>query len=330
MRHGGQLAAAASRYGIPEVDWLDVSTGIAPWSWPVPSLPETVWARLPEMDDGLLQAAAGYYGCAPDLLTAVPGSQYAIRQLPRLLAPATVAVPAVGYAEHAHGWRAAGHRLLWYRDVAELPGLMALADHAVVLNPDNPTGRCCSAEWLLALRREMQETGLLVVDEAFMDTGRESLIPHLPASSVVVLRSVGKFFGLAGLRLGFVIGNAPQLALLGKQILPWGVSHPARWVGAAALVDRVWQVDQRRRIANGAERLMLLLQRAFDAGQVGAADLFATVFFADDHSAPAVHNALARQGVLTRLGDNHRWLRFGLPADGEPRLIQALQDVETA
>lgn len=328
MEHGGQLTAASRRYGIPVADWLDISTGIAPWSWPVPALPESVWSRLPEPDDGLLAAAADYYGCVPELLTAVPGSQFAIRQLPRALASGSVLVPEVGYAEHARCWAEAGHRLVRYRDWEHLQQLAPSVDHAVVINPDNPTGGQCDSDWLLALRRTIPGDGLLVVDEAFMDAGADSVVPRLPVPGVLVLRSLGKFFGLAGLRLGFVAGQASALDSLQQQVQPWGVSHPARWVGRQALADAGWQASQQRRIGFGVQSLTALLERCLGNGRVTSAGLFASVFFDDQTRAPAVHDALAQQGVLTRLGDNRRWLRFGLPANDQARLAQALERVK--
>lgn len=329
MEHGGQLAKASRRYRIPVADWLDLSTGIAPWTWPVPPLPETVWSRLPESGDGLLEAAGAYYGCAPELLTAVPGSQFAIRQLPQALAPASVLVPEVGYTEHARCWREAGHRPVWYRDLDALREMVAQADHAVVINPDNPSGRVCDPGWLSALRGEMRQDGLLIIDEAFMDVGDHSVVPQLPLPGILALRSLGKFFGLAGLRLGFVAGDVPALATVQQQLQPWGVSHPARWVGCGALTDVDWQAEQAARIATGLERLTALLQRVFAGNRIRSAGLFATVFFDDQTSAPAIHDALAQQGVLARLGDNRRWLRFGLPAEDEPRLTAALDNMES-
>lgn len=330
MTHGGQLEQASRRYGIARAHWLDVSTGIAPWSWPVPVLPETAWSRLPEADDGLLAAAAAYYGCAPALLTAVPGSQFAIRQLPQAVAPGAVLVPAVGYTEHARCWREAGHRLVWYRDLDELLWRAGEAEHAVVINPDNPTARVCDVDRLCDLRRAMQPHGLLVVDEAFMDTQAHSIVPHLPLDGVLALRSVGKFFGLAGLRLGFVAGQAPALERVRRQVQPWGVSHPARWVGGRCLADAAWQAHQRHRIAAAEADLTALLRARFVSARVVSAGLFATLLFDDDTTAPARHAALARQGVLTRLGDNRRWLRFGLPAAGRQRLARALAALEAA
>lgn len=326
MQHGGQLTAASRRYGIPLEDWLDISTGISPWIWPVPEVPQSVWSRLPEYDDGLLEAAADYYACDAGLLTPIPGSQFAIKQLPQAASLGSVLVPEVGYTEHAYCWRQAGHQLIWYRTLAELRELAPQAEHAVVINPDNPTARICSADWLLALRDDMKPGGLLVVDEAFMDIGDQSIVPHLPVSGVVALRSLGKFFGLAGLRLGFVAGDASEVTRIQQQVEPWGVSHPARWIGTRALTDIEWQQQQRQRIRENEQHLVATLEQHFPAEHITSSGLFATVQFDEAGSAAAIHDILASQGMLTRLGDNGRWLRFGLPPDQQERLQAALEN----
>lgn len=330
LSHGGELGAASRRYGIPESEWLDLSTGIAPWSWPVPPVPERVWARLPEAGDGLLEAAAGYYGCGPALLTAVPGSQFGIRWLPRTVPAGTVAVPAVGYAEHARCWREAGHRLAHYEDAEGLRTLLPRVDHAVVVNPNNPTGETLTSEALLALRERLPADGLLVVDEAFADVAGDSLVPRLPVPGVAVLRSLGKFFGLAGLRLGFVAGEGTAIERLRAEVAPWGVSHPARWIGARALADGGWQHAQRARIAAGGDDLAACLGRHCPGRPVANAGLFATVRFDDDTTAGACHEALACRGMLARLGDDGRWLRFGLPPEGAGQLEPTLCEMTEA
>lgn len=322
-RHGGRLQAASRRYGIPVADWLDLSTGIAPWSWPVPAMPERVWARLPEAEDDLLPAAADYYGVSVDGLTAVPGSQFAIRALPAHLPAGTVAVPRTGYTEHALAWRAAGHALRFYDDIDDLRVQASNADHAVVIQPNNPTGERLDATALAALRDTLGD-GWLLVDEAFMDTqARDSLAPALP-DNTLVLRSLGKFFGLAGLRLGFVIGRGAPIEALRAWVAPWGVSHPARWIGARALADRAWQAAQRTRIQAGEKMLCARLRQTFPDARLASAGLFASLFFDDARRAPAAHAALAARGVLTRLGDDDRWLRFGLPGAAGDRLTRAL------
>lgn len=327
MKHGGALRAAADRYDIAEGDWLDLSTGIAPWSWPVPPIPADVWSRLPETDDGLIAAAADYYGCPPNRLAALPGSQFAIRELPRRCAPGTVAVPAVGYTEHAAAWRAAGHRLRRYADLDELDAMLGDIDFAVVLDPNNPTGERAAADRLSRLAATLGP-GRLVVDAAFADCGDGMSFDPI-ASDAVVLRSVGKFFGLAGMRLGFVFGHRPTVDALHRALEPWGVAHPARWIGARALLDRDWQIGQRARIRDSEIWLRARLVDIFPGHDIASAGLFVTVFFTANGEAATAHHALAGRGVLTRLGDNGFWLRFGLPAENQrERLSQALCQVE--
>lgn len=328
--HGGRLRRAASRWRIPYADWLDLSTGIAPWSWPVPSLPEAVWARLPEADDGLIAAAAGYYRLPAARLLPVPGSQFAISEWPRLLAPGRVAVPAIGYREHARCWAAAGHELCFYDDWAALQAMAAQSpsiDHAVVLAPNNPTADWPDREQLTALAERLGPGGL-VIDAAFVDC--QNSAPIFPENAIV-LRSVGKFFGLAGIRLGFVIADPSITDSLSVRLGPWGVAHPTRWIGARALVDTSWQNAQRRRIAGRAEWLHTRLCTSWPQTCCVSGGLFVTLFFDAPDEAPFWHTALAQRGVLTRLGDSGHWLRFGLPDDaGQTRLDTVLDEIMTS
>ena len=319
--HGGRLRVAADTWQIPLADWLDVSTGIAPWSWPVGQVPGEVWARLPETDDGLMPAAAAYYGVSAKQLIAVPGSQFAIQTLPALRRRGRVGVPAIGYREHARAWARAGHALVFYDTLAALIDRAPQLDHAVVLAPNNPLGEMPDTEQLRALAATLGP-GRLIVDAAFMDC--VDAPPALPASAIV-LRSVGKFFGLAGIRLGFVYGPPDILSPLNEAVQPWGVAHPARWIGCRALADTAWQREQRARIHAGQAWLGDVLATALDARLVSGG-LFVTALFENETSAPFWHAALARQGILTRLGDDDRWLRFGLVTHtARPRLRAGLQ-----
>ncbi|RJS92516.1 aminotransferase class I/II-fold pyridoxal phosphate-dependent enzyme [Salinisphaera sp. Q1T1-3] len=321
-RHGGCLSAAARRWGLAPAAWLDLSTGIAPWSWPVPEVPGEVWARLPEPDDGLEAAAAACYDVPRSDLLAVPGSQYAIRALPRQVPPGCVAVPRTGYTEHAAAWAAAGHRVCHYDDTAALAGMVSGLDHAVVIAPNNPTGEWPPAD-RLAVIAEALGPQRLIVDAAF--AGCRNVRPSFPETAIV-LRSVGKFFGLAGLRLGFVSAAAATLSPLAADIRPWGVSHPARWIGVRALADGQWQSMQRHRIARAEDALVSRLRATFgSAAGIVSGGLFVSVFFDAPGPAAAWHEALARRAILTRLGDDGHWLRFGLaPDDQASRLATAL------
>lgn len=313
LEHGGRLRRAAERYRIPLADWLDLSTGISPFGWPPPPLPAEVWQRLPEDDDGLVEVARGYYG-APHLLP-VAGSQAAIQALPRLRARGRVAVIAPGYAEHAQAWRDAGHEVERLT-VARLFEEARRFDAVVLIHPNNPGAERFQREELLALHARLaSRRGWLVVDEAFIDaTPEHSLCADSDRDGLVVLRSVGKFFGLAGARAGFVCASAGLLDALREWLGPWTLSGPTRHVLMQALADRDWQGAARARLIAAGTRLGESLDRCgLDQG-AGCA-----YFQWRRHpDAARLHDALARRGILVRCFDSDEAtppsLRFGLPA----------------
>ncbi|MCU0072345.1 threonine-phosphate decarboxylase CobD [Pseudomonas koreensis] len=322
LEHGGRLRRAALEYGIAEEDWLDLSTGLAPWPFPVPDIPLRAWARLPESDDGLEQAACDYYGAAQVL--PVAGSQMAIQLLPRLRRAGKVGVLSPCYAEHAEAWRRSGYIV---REVLEqeVDFFVDNLDVLVVVNPNNPTGLSLTPARLLDWHARLaRRGGWLVVDEAFMDnTPQLSLAPHAHQVGLIVLRSFGKFFGLAGVRLGFVLAERKLLKLLAEQVGPWAVSGPTRVLGQACLRDTEGHTRQRIRSDEASERLASLLARNGFEPQGGCA-LFQWLI---TESAATLQDFLARRGILVRLFVHNSSLRFGLPANAaeETRLEQALQ-----
>lgn len=310
LEHGGRLLRAIEHYGIPREHWLDLSSGIAPWAFAIPEIPLRAWARLPETDDGLEQAAAAYYG-VPQLLP-VAGSQAAIQALPRLRLRGTVGVVSPCYAEHAEGWRRAGHRVLELSE-AEVAGQLDSLDVLVVVNPNNPTGRLVPAATLLDWHQRLSaHGGWLLVDEAFMDnTPAHSIAGHSQRAGLIVLRSFGKFFGLAGVRLGFVLAEPLLLRALAEELGPWSISGPTRMLGQACLSDLPGQQTQTERCAAASARLAALLESA-GLKPAGGCDLFQ--YLCHDQ-AVALHDFMARRGILLRLFDHPPSLRFGLPAE---------------
>jgi cobalamin biosynthetic protein CobC len=310
LEHGGRLRAAAQRYGIPLEDWLDLSTGIAPYGWELPPLPAHAWARLPEANDGLEAAARDYYSAAS--LLPVAGSQAAIQALPRLRAHSGVGILAPTYAEHAAAWRREGHRVIKLSEGSVHRALPQL-DVLLVVNPNNPTGRVIEPARLLDWHDELAERGgWLVVDEAFMDcTPERSVAAYSDMPGLIVLRSFGKFFGLAGLRLGFVLAAQALLDELEALLGPWAVSGPARSIACHLLGDSEGQRRQRERLLADGERLAALLR---DCGMppTGGSALFQ---FCCTRRAVPCAELLARRGILVRLFTELDSLRFGLPAD---------------
>jgi len=323
LEHGGRLRRAAQEHGIALEHWLDVSTGINPEGWPLPAIPREAWTRLPEDEDGLDAAACAYYGC--DAALPVAGSQATIRMLPALRARSRVGVLTPSYAEHFHAWSEAGH------DVRALSAT-ALFDTAdeldvvVVVNPNNPTGEHVAPDSLLALHARLAARGgWLVVDEAFMDmTPTQSLAAYTGRDGLIVLRSPGKFFGLAGARAGFVLAAPSLLNELRRRQGPWCVAAPTRWLLRQAFADLAWPALERTQLAARSARLRDLLQlHGLTAG--GGTDLFQWV---EMPNAQEWHSALAREAVLTRLFTTPPSLRFGLPGDegGWQQLDMALRN----
>lgn len=319
--HGGNLDAAIARYGGAREDWLDLSTGINPVAWPVPELSPDAWTRLPEPAamEGLLQAARTAYGVAVENgIVAAAGAQALIQLLPVLTAGNTVRILSPTYNEYAATYRNGG--VFQFEEVREFDDLRG-ADVAVLVNPNNPDGKRHDPADLTALAAE---TGILIVDEAFADPHPElSLCPTGLPENVLVLRSFGKFFGLAGLRLGFLVAH-PDICEKARQLLgPWSVSGPAIEVGASALRDQAWQRSTCSRLSNNMNRLVKLFDKV-DLEIVGATDLFATVSSAD---AFQLAEMLAARKILVRTFSYQTdWIRFGLPADeaGWGRLSDAL------
>jgi len=324
LEHGGRLLRAARRHGIAPADWLDLSTGISPFAWPLPAIPAAAWQRLPEDDDGLAEIACSYYGARQVL--PIAGTQAAIQALPRLRPRSRVGVLAPGYAEHAHAWRANGHA------VEMLPATEPLAqahrfDVIVLIHPNNPAGDRFDRATLLSLQTALvARNGWLVVDEAFIDaTPERSLCDVADRDGLVVLRSVGKFFGLAGARAGFVCAAQALLDALRESLGPWTVAGPTRYALRLALADRDWQARARERLQASSDRLRALLAAHGLSPTAGCA-LFQ---WCRDERANALHEALATRGILTRYFETPASLRFGLPAgDAEfARLGSALQEV---
>jgi cobalamin biosynthetic protein CobC len=331
--HGGNLHEASQRYGIPYAQWLDLSTGINPHGYPVPPVPADAWRRLPDEGDGLAACAAHYYG-APDARHVLPvaGSQAAIRALPLLLPRATVAIAPLTYSEYAPAFERAGHRIVPL-DIA-CDALPDDVTHAVLVNPNNPTADHLSAAKLLQWHAQLSaRDGTLVVDEAFADAMLEasSLASFADRPGLVVLRSPGKFFGLAGVRAGFVLSEPGLLGRLREILGAWTVSGPARHAVSAAFTDLAWQNQMRVQLEAESERLTRLLQA--QRFSLRSTPLFA---WTDDTRAAALHHELALRGIWTRLfrasasvrfglpGSDHEWLRF------EQGLSESIRAIEAA
>jgi cobalamin biosynthesis protein CobC len=310
--HGGNLDAARRRFpGAPE-PFIDLSTGINPYPYPLPRLAANMFARLPAAEDAraLARAAARAYGARSEThVVAVPGTQIALPVVARLVPPGRAAVLHPGYAEHARAAALAGHRV---RAIGDL-GDAGDATLVIVANPNNPDGRRFARHDFLALAADLgRRGGLLVIDEAFMDVAPpgSSLAADVAGGPVIVLRSFGKFFGLAGIRLGFALAAPPLAGRIAAALGPWAVSGPALAVGEQALADSAWIERTRLRLDTSAHRLdTMLTDLALPI--VGGTSLFRLV---QTPAAHALFQHLGEAGIWVRAFAEHpKWLRFGLP-----------------
>ena len=313
VAHGGNLHEAARRYGIAYDQWVDLSTGINPHAYPVPPVPASAWARLPDDGDDFAAAAAQYYGVQDAAcILPVAGSQAAIRALPQHLPQACVAIAPLTYGEYAQAFARAGHAIAPLD--AQADTLPDGVRHAVVVTPNNPTTTRIDPMRLRQWHQQLQARGgTLIVDETFADadahTAAASLAPAAGIEGLVVLRSPGKFFGLAGARCGFAMAHPGLLAHLHDTLGPWTVSSPARHAVRHAFADTAWQAQMRTRLAAESTRLAGLLRA--QGLQPHSTPLFSWVV---DPRAALLQHGLAQQGIWTRLFPEPASLRFGLPA----------------
>jgi cobalamin biosynthetic protein CobC len=303
--HGGNLDLAQQRFGGRAEDWIDLSTGINRLPYPVGELSARAWSALPSRAeiDALHQAARHAYRTRAPIV-ALGGAQAAIQLLPQLAPPGRARILAPTYNEYVGVLSAAG----W--DVQEVSELNALAgaDLAIVVNPNNPDGRCFAPKDLLAL---LPRVGRLVIDESFADAVPQmSLASEADRPGLLILRSFGKFYGLAGLRLGFAIGDAADIAKLAAMSGPWPVSGAAIAIGCRALRDDAWAEATSARLVRDCVRLDEMAQ-AQGWRLVGSAPLFRLYETPD---ALAAQERLARGHIWSRVfAQKPTWLRLGLP-----------------
>lgn len=324
MMHGGRLDLAKLRFPDAPQPWLDLSTGINPLRWPVPEgLATADLGPLPAPSAlaALERAAAGAFA-TDAAVTALPGSEIGIRMLQAIGFPGPHRHVGPGYASHAAAFHDS-RRI----PVTDIDAAAAGGGTIIVANPSNPEGHRVDPEHLLAVARRLKRRGgWLIVDEAFADTLPEaSVLPHRTAEDpVLVFRSFGKFFGLAGIRLGFAVGPEPMIERIRARLGSWPVSSLAIEVGRAAYADAGWIAATRAHLHDEAAALDSVLTVAGHTPR-GACPLFRLI---ETEDAQGLFLRLARAGILTRPFDTApRWLRLGLPGGaGLARLERALAD----
>jgi cobalamin biosynthetic protein CobC len=326
-KHGGNLLAVRRDLSQvrPEanIKWIDLSSAVNRHPWPVPEVPVNLWHELPDLD-ALNQAAKRYYG--RDNFVPIAGTQQAIEALPNLLfdthkrASTKVLIPQIGYQEHGFAWSKWQYQLESYLDYQEL--LQRDWQVLVLIQPNNPSAKTLSLAHLSDLIAIAQARGAyIILDEAFIDAvSGASLIGAYQAKSwpscLIVLRSVGKFFGLPGARVGFCFANPSVLQGMSSVIGPWPIATPAVWLITQAFRDVHWQLDAiddlSKRSLRFRRELQPLINPLFDTVNWQQSELFFTLF---SDSVDSVFKCLQALGIHVRLGPG--WLRFALPADVE-------------
>lgn len=340
--HGGDLLAASERYGIPASDWLDLSTGINPRAYPFANIDADQFRQLPSNIDALCSAAKNYC-CAPTIPVAAAGSQTFIQWLPQLRwhcdkKPARVAVPSIGYAEHAFRWQWAGHQIFYYdprlvRSIDELLQHEAI-DVLVIINPHNPLALVIEPARILQWREILAaRNGWIIVDESFIDaTPQYSVVEYANRDALIVLRSFGKFFGLPGVRCGFAFCNDAIAAWLCTAIGPWPLSSTAVQMAEHAYLDREWQQEMRGELfAISDINANVLRQRFTDEPALMMRNVLFHSFLLPSVRAHEIAGELARAAILVRtvvIDDTIALLRFGLvdpdKCDGWRRFMATL------
>lgn len=328
--HGGQLSRVAKEYQIPENEWVDLSTGIAPFSYPIPDIPMSIWQNLPTIPSSLIEVASDYYQaqyCWP-----LSGSQALIEKLPfvweiklghdRENIEKHAYLPKIGYKEHQQAWSNAGYQLHFYQQ--NLPTEIKENSVVVVINPNNPLTDMFDIDSLMVLHQQCKQVNaLFILDEAFADIFpfATSFVPYIKnEDNVIVLRSFGKFFGLAGLRIGFVCANKYWIELIKEMTGPWAVNGPALAICEQALRDNIWQEKQLKRLEVQSKKQYSILANAWPNAEIKYTALFITLF---TDQAPEIYKQLCQQGIYVRLCDENNALRFGIGADAQLARLQA-------
>ena len=331
FHHGGQLDRIKQGYPDQQLPWVDLSTGISPFSYPIDVDVQSSYQCLPQGHKKLIAAASSFYGVDNGL--PIPGSMWAIQHLPliRKVNPNTntvndirpVLLPRVGFNEHAKAWSAWGFNIEYYENMPSTDQLERV-QACIVINPNNPTGVHYQKQDLLKVHKKLSDNNAwLIVDEAFMDlTPEHSCIKESWQQDLIVLRSFGKYFGLPGIRLGSLMASEAVIADAKKLLNEWSINSAAQQVATTAYLDTEWQYEINKRIKVNSARLKKLLESLNMISQ--GSDFFQTHI---SSNAESMCQHLLRLGVYVRLLDDQSGIRIGLPREEDhwSRLEAALK-----
>jgi cobalamin biosynthetic protein CobC len=323
-RHGGRLDLAQAAFPQAPQPWIDLSTGVNPTAWRGRRAPYQDLLHLPQRRalEQLERTAAVSFGCRPDEIAATPGIDIGLRLTALLLHQKTVAILSPTYQGHAEAWTNAGASVI---EASYDDWLQSDAAVLIAVNPNNPTGEILDRNMLLSIAaRQHQKGGWLIIDESFADVAPDCSLTAAVVPGLIVFRSFGKFFGLPGVRLGFIVAAANTIQVLRRSLGDWPVSHDAIQLGTRAYADLAWCERMRDMLEKQAQRLDRVLT-ACGFQVIGGTSLFRLTAHPD---AAGYFKRLAARGVLVRPFEYRpHWLRFGLPRTSEwPRVAGALQE----
>ncbi len=338
--HGGDLQAASKKYGIKKHQWIDLSTGLNPDSYPVNNIPPEVFSELPYLSNDLMYSAAKYYG--HNSLMAVNGTQLAIQTLPHILPKFDMLMPKLGYQEHALHWQKAGVNIERYQAtnqscaVEEIDALLTKNNtrHLLIINPNNPNGLTFKPDQILHWATQLDKGCYVLVDEAFMDLDpKGSVLNAEMPDNIIVLRSFGKFFGLAGIRMGFVFAAKKILGQLQQKLGLWAVNGPAQYLAIQALKDEKWQAQTRIDIERSSIKTQKLFEPLFQSNKLTVFNqthqgLFSS-YWLNPEQAKTVYQYFAHRGILLRmisLDEKAGLLRIGLVDVNKQKVMDRIKE----
>ena len=308
--HGGDIVSASQKHNIPIDKWLDLSTGINPCGYPIPAVHDHFFRSMPYQSRAFSKAVSSYYGFENFLAT--NGSQQVIQVLPSLLEPMSVLLPEFGYQEHRHAWMLNGNYIESYPAFDPCTAKKTIEKklsekkpfHLVIINPNNPTGMCFDPSQLALWADQLSKGAKLIIDEAFIDAvPQHSVLVNSFSENMLVLRSFGKFFGLAGLRLGFTFASPDIINTLKQKVGIWDVNGPAQAIATEALCDNLWISNSLSEIQLNAEKNRDLFSLLFNELPVYwqvHQPLFSS-YRLDKVVAENLYEYFGSQGVLLRL-----------------------------
>jgi len=280
--HGGNIQEICSRYGLEPGGLLDFSANINPLGYP-PGLSKTLREGLssilhyPDINcTRLRRAICQKTRHKEEEVLIGNGSTELMYLIPRAFRPQKGLVFEPTYSEYGRALRLAGanvEKLVSTGDTSFRPDLGSASGKLTsgqsqmvfLCNPNNPTGNLIKKEEILALAEGLPQS-LIVVDEAFMDFVDE---PHkytvLPEAgrvkNLIVLRSMTKFFGYPGLRLGYMVAHREVISQAEGHKEPWTVNALAQLAGEAALKDEDFIFRSREYMASEKSFLYRELSR---------------------------------------------------------------------